>query len=177
MSPVTGLVPSLLEVNGIPAHPLVVHAAVVFIPLAVLGALVYHVSWWREWVRWPLLVVAVLAFVLVWAAYLTGDDFKESQSFFSDEATPLGLQIEVHEGYADLLRWVTTAFAVVVVLVAGWLHARRDVVKKVAVAAMGVLAVVTLVYVVLTGEAGAKAVYPPAGYDSSSVASGTQASQ
>ncbi len=162
MSPVTGLVPSLLEVNGIPAHPLVVHAAVVFISLAVLGALVYLVPRWREWVRWPLVVVALLALAFGWAAYLTGGDFKASQSYFSDEATPLGRQIEVHEEYADVLRWVTTAFVVVAVLVTVWLHGRRDVVKKLAVALMGVLAVVTLVYVVLTGEAGAKAVYPPA---------------
>ena len=44
-----------MEINGLPLHPLVVHAAVVFLPCAALLALVYAaVPRWRWAVRWPM---------------------------------------------------------------------------------------------------------------------------
>ena len=146
----------LITFNGLPAHPLIVHGAVVFGPLAVLAALGYLVPRWRGYLRWPLLVTAVLAFAFIWASYLTGDNFKDSQEFY--QTNP---QVLKHEDYADVLRWVTTAFALVVVVVTGWLHRRTGAVRLAAGGVMGALAVVTLVYIFLTGEAGAKAVYPP----------------
>lgn len=149
----------LLKLNGIPAHPLIVHGAVVLGPLAVLAALVYLVPSWRDRVRWPLLVAALLAVAFIWAAYLTGNQFKDSEPYFN--TGPLAAQIEKHESYAGVLRWITTAFAVVAVVVTAWLHRRRDALRVVASGVLGVLAVATLVYIVLTGDAGAKAVFPP----------------
>ncbi len=61
-------------------------------------------------------------------------------------------------------------FAVAVVVVTGWLHARAGTLRTVAAGVAAALAVVTLVYVVLTGEAGAKAVYPPGSFDNASAA-------
>lgn len=149
----------LLRINDIPAHPLLVHGAVVLVPIACLGAIAYLVPAWRDWLRWPLLVTAVLSFVFIWAAYLSGDNFKESVSFFQDNP-----QIEKHEEYADVFRIVGSLFAVVVVVVTGWLHRKEGPLRIAAGGVGAALAVVTLVYVFLTGEAGAKAVYPPEGF-------------
>jgi uncharacterized membrane protein len=149
----------LIKINGLPAHPLLVHATVVLVPLAALGAIAYLVPSWRDWLRWPLLVTAVLSFVFIWAAYLSGDNFKESVSYFNQGQ--LGEQIEKHEQYADVFRIVGTAFSIAVVVVTGWLHRKEGAVRTAASGVAAALAVVTLVYVFLTGEAGAKAVYPP----------------
>ena len=44
-----------MEINGVPLHPLVVHAVVVFAPLAALFGIAYAVlPNWRWALRWPL---------------------------------------------------------------------------------------------------------------------------
>jgi uncharacterized membrane protein len=156
--------PSLLiKINGLPAHALLVHLTVVLVPLVALGAIAYLVPAWRAWLRWPLLVGAVVAFVSIWASYLTGDNFKESVEFFQDNP-----QIEKHEEYADVFRIVGSVFTLALLVVTGWLHGRADKVRAVASGVVAVLAVVTLVYTYLTGEAGAKAVYPPDSFQDAS---------
>ena len=51
-----------MEINGLPLHPLVVHAAVIFGPLAALAALVYAVvPRWRDRLRWPMVALALVA--------------------------------------------------------------------------------------------------------------------
>src|SRR4029453_12287221 len=64
------------EFNGLPLHPLVVHAAVVLGPLAALAALAY-VGWpkHRDLLRWVALVTVLLATASIWAAYLTSTNF------------------------------------------------------------------------------------------------------
>lgn len=154
------LSPLLFKINDIPAHPLFVHLTVVLVPLVALGAIAYLVPSWRAWLRWPLLVGAVVALVSIWVSYLTGDDFKESVSFFQRNE-----QVEKHEEYADVFRIVGTVFTLALLGLVGWLHAGRervtDAVRWIAGGVVAALAVVTLVYTFLTGEAGAKAVYPP----------------
>ena len=53
-----------MELNGVPLHPLVVHAVVVLGPLAALTGLAYaFVPQWRWLLRWPLFVLAVVTAV------------------------------------------------------------------------------------------------------------------
>ena len=146
------------EFNGLPLHPLIVHAAVVFGPLAALSAIAYAVlprtatgcagSRWR----WSL-----IAFLSIWAAYLSGDNFFESDRFerLSGE---LKEKIEHHEELAGVLRWITTGFALVTVL-AVWQHARQGAARYALSALVVVAAVLTLVWTALTGDAGAQAVW------------------
>ena len=48
------------SIAGLPLHPLVVHATVVFTPLAALAALAYvFLGRYRDLLRWPTLVLAV----------------------------------------------------------------------------------------------------------------------
>jgi uncharacterized membrane protein len=68
-----------MEISGLPLHPLVVHAAVVLGPVAALAALGYAaVGRWRDWLRVPMVVVALAAVASIVAAYLSGDSFLEA---------------------------------------------------------------------------------------------------
>ena len=141
-----------MEINGLPLHPLVVHAAVVFGPLAALAALAYLVPSWRERVRWPMVVLAVLATVTIIAAYLSGDNLLENRPEL--EASPL---VEKHEDLADQLLWITVGFGAIALL--GGFLARRGALRVVLDVLLALAAVLVLVWVVRTGDAGAQAVW------------------
>ena len=146
-----------MEISGVPLHPLTVHAAVVFGPLAALLALAYLVPAWRDRLRWPMLLVALLATGAVWAAYLTGEDFLESARFEGLSGELLA-RVEEHEELAESLRLVASGFAVVAV-VAALLHRRRGAVRLLVSVALLAAAVALTVSTVLTGHAGARAVW------------------
>jgi uncharacterized membrane protein len=142
-----------MEINGLPLHPLVVHAAVVFGPLAALAALVFLVPRWRTQVRWPMLVLAVIATGAIVAAYFTGVNFLDHKPEL--KSSP---QVQTHKNRGGQLLWVGIGFGVVA-LVAGWVNARSAAVRVLLDVLLGVGAVVMLVFVFITGEAGARAVW------------------
>ena len=147
------------SIAGLPLHPLVVHATVVFTPLAALAALAYvFLGRYRDLLRWPTLVLAVVSVLSVWAAYLTGVDFFDSDRFanFSGEALH---NIETHQGYANTLRWIASAFGVVTIAATYFYHDRTGTIRTVLGALIAISAVATLVWVALTGDAGARAVW------------------
>ena len=141
-----------MEINGLPLHALVVHAAVVLSPLAAVLALAYVVlPRWREWLRWPVVALAVPAAVAVWVAHLSGERLVEVNQY----GGPLLPLIETHEARAEVFRLVVLAFAVVAVLAAA-LHRRAGAVRWVLGVLLAGSAVATVVYAVLTGDAGAQ---------------------
>ena len=147
------------SIAGLPLHPLVVHATVVFTPLAALAALAYvFLGRYRDLLRWPTLVLAVVSVLSVWAAYFTGVDFFASDRFanFSGEALH---NIETHQGYANTLRWIASAFGVVTIAATYFYHDRTGTIRTVLGALIAISAVATLVWVALTGDAGARAVW------------------
>ena len=105
------LIPAMeWTIAGLPLHPLVVHAAVVFTPLAALAALAYvFLGRYRDLLRWPTMVLAVVAVVSIWAAYLTGQNFFASAHFQNFSGAILE-QIQKHQSYARTLRWIATGF-------------------------------------------------------------------
>ena len=140
-----------MEINGLPLHSLITHAAVVFGPLAGLFGLGYAIPRFRDWLRWPLVVTATVAAVSVWVAYYSGEALEDANTYGGELA---GL-LETHESRAKILRIAVTGLAVFSFLAAWW-HTRTGPLRialTVLVAAAGVL---TLVYCVLTGEAGAR---------------------
>jgi uncharacterized membrane protein len=154
----------VFTVNGIPAHPLVVHAAVVLVPLAALFSAAYAVWPRRRWqTRTPAALLAVAAAVSVQLAAMTGDQLKASLH----EDTSL---IRTHEHWAGLLQAATWVLAGLVVL-AWWAlphdnplpdKDHRSGFRLLALPLTGlvpVAAVAVLVLVFLTGEAGARAVW------------------
>ena len=155
-----------MEIAGLPFHALILHAAVVLAPLAVLAALVFAaVPKWRYLTRWPTAVLAVVALVTVWLTRLSGHSLVESRPELAQLVTE-------HQARGDLLSWLTLLFTVVVVAAAwglggssglasgaGARPARGGVVDLSLVAAVVVTALLVLVWVVLTGDAGARAVW------------------
>ncbi|MCW2850439.1 MAG: hypothetical protein JWM84_103 [Nocardioides sp.] len=141
-----------MEFNGLPLHALVVHAAVIFGPLSALTGLLYAlVPRWRDRLRWPLVAVVAIALVAIWVAYFSGEDLEQANTY----GGPLAALVETHEERAGILRISVTVFAAVSFLAAWW-HTRTGPLRLVISALVAVSGVVTLVYVYLTGDAGAQ---------------------
>ena len=144
-----------MEINGLPLHPLVVHAAVVFGPLAAVVALAYAVlPAWRDRLRWPMVVLALIGTGAITAAYFTGMNFFNSRP---PELQQLEI-LQTHRTRAIRLFWVTLAFGALAVL-AAWLHTRTGVVRVVLNVLLGLAAVAVLALAVLAGDSGSRAVW------------------
>ena len=140
-----------MTIHGLPAHPLLVHAVVVLLPLAALAA-VLHVLWptarQRLGVVTPLLALVVL--VLVPITMHAGTELSHR---FGDN--PL---IARHRQLAHELPPWSIALFVVAVAVWGWRRPPRwaHVLLAVVTVAVAIGATVTLVRV---GDAGARATW------------------
>jgi uncharacterized membrane protein len=144
-------------VNGIPVHPLVVHAAVVLVPLAALGLIAMAAS--RRFSRsfgWVVATISLAAAAACLAA-------KESGEALEDRVGEPGFD---HADLGDIM----PAIALGLVLVSGplWLLDRRagaDAPRKplrMAVAGLAVIvAAANLVWVYRVGDSGAKSVWTP----------------
>jgi hypothetical protein len=157
-----------MEINGVPLHPLVVHAVVVFVPLGALSAILFAVvPRWRWLLRWPTLLLALAAVVLTRTAVMTGTSLKDEKHFTGT----LGDRIATHMAWGHRLEWSVWVFAVVAVL-AVWLlpyvvplvgrEARvspRQSLVTAATVLLPISAAVVLVLAVITGDAGARAVW------------------
>ena len=146
-----------------PLHPLVVHAVVVLGPLAALTGLVYAaVPKWRWLLRWPLVVLAVVAAGASVLATQSGEALVESRP----ELAPI---VEEHEESGELMRNVALGYAVLSALAAWALggvsalasgKGARETRLGIPVAVLlAVGAVALLVTAYLAGDSGAKAVW------------------
>jgi hypothetical protein len=67
----------VLLLDGMPLHPLIIHAVVVLLPLAALGSVACAVrASWRERLAWPTLLLAVVGAAAVPAATLSGSQLQ-----------------------------------------------------------------------------------------------------
>lgn len=99
-----------MEINGLPAHPLIIHAAVVLIPIAaVLAASYAVVPRWRWYTRWPMVGFSFAALAAVMFAYFSGKDFL-------DQRPELESIVQPHEERAEILFWLTIVFVGVVLI-------------------------------------------------------------
>ena len=159
-----------MEINGLPAHVLIVHAAVVFIPLAALAALVYALM--PRW-RWATRLLAVglgtVAMGAVVAAYFSGKNFKAR---FGENDIPISDDLNRHAERAQVLFWLTIVFFVIVLLAAWALggpsglksdrgaRGRHDPLIEWSVTAMVVVfALAEILMTIAVGDAGAGAVW------------------
>jgi hypothetical protein len=160
-----------MEINGLPAHVLLVHAAVVFIPLGALISFAYAVvPRWRWLTRWPAVGGALLALVAVVATYLSGQDFLERRiAAASIQETAV---LTLHQERAEILLWLTVVFTASVLLAAWGLggpssltsgrgaRGKHDpLIEWSLVAMVVVFAVAVLLMAIATGEAGARSVW------------------
>ena len=152
--------------GDLPLHVLVIHAAVVVLPVSALVAIVYAaVPKWRWLLRWPTLLLGVGSLVLAFVS-------KESGEAFVKAKPALNQIIKEHQDHGELLFWFSLVFAVVAVAAAflltgpsalasgrGARTGGRRPLELVVSAAMVVIAVMLVVQTIRTGDAGAKAVW------------------
>lgn len=150
------------QVFGLPAHALIVHAAVIFVPLLAALSIAYAaLPRVRHKLDWALVATAVVALGAVFAAKESGEALE--QRLFQGRPSPA---IDVHSGFADVLVPVTAVLTVVSLLMVWLTRARRApegggsrAVTLVVSAASVILAVVVGYYVLRTGHTGATAVW------------------
>jgi hypothetical protein len=144
-------------INGMPAHVLMVHAAVVFVPLLALGAVVFTV--WpavRHRIDWAVALLAVVAPLSALFSMISGNAFYEMREA---DGTPKEFldQIGEHASYGQRTFFFSLGLAVVTGVLL-WLS-RRAGTPKAATIGLGVAAVVlalaTGYFVVMTGDSGA----------------------
>ncbi|MEE6263241.1 DUF2231 domain-containing protein [Plantactinospora sonchi] len=161
----------LEEFMGIPTHPLLVHAAVVFVPLLAISAVAYaFVPLVRPHLRWVLGLLAVATPVAALLAKLSGDAFfarLESGDRISPEFYP---KLESHQQLGNLTLTVALLLGLLTLALvylvapnpatdqAGTTGARRLLPQVLAVLTL-LAAGASLYYVVRTGDSGAKAVW------------------
>lgn len=142
------------SVFGLPTHVLVVHAAVVLLPLACVGAVVMAVR--ADWSRRfgpAVVVVAGAGLVAGFAATRSGEEFSRRVG------TP-----QPHAELGDVLPWIALAFFALVLAL--WLLDRRGAGRRptgVAVLAVVVVAgaAFTTLWTIRVGHSGSEAVWEP----------------
>jgi hypothetical protein len=158
------------EFLGIPAHPLLVHGAVVFVPLLVLAAIAYAaVPFTRRYIWWAALALAVLGPGAAWAAKLSGQAFRDRLiRNGAKDPTFLG-NIDTHMNFGTWTAYLATILGVLMLLLV-LVVAKRPVDGQVAAAGSAVVSIVAAVvvigvavatgyYVFRTGDTGAHIVW------------------
>jgi hypothetical protein len=155
------------SIGDLPLHPLVIHAAVLGVPVTLLLALLFALPRTRGWARWPLLIAGIGSLAAVYVAKESGEALQRALP--RDEG--VAVLIARHSALADQLFMLTIAMAALSVgaaLVVGrprgasqrsTASLARD---RVLVTLLVVLAAVASFWVYRVGELGATAVWNPA---------------
>lgn len=106
-----------MDVNGLPVHPLIVHAAVVLIPIASFLALAYAlVPRWRWSTRWAMVGFSVAALGAVLLSYFSGKSLLDEKA---EQAPQFETLAKSHTEQAEVLFWLALVFTAVV-LISAW---------------------------------------------------------
>jgi hypothetical protein len=93
------------ELLGLPAHPLIVHAAVIFGPLLVAAALAYaFVPMLRKHVGWVVVSLAFVGPIALWFARLSGEALRDMRVAAGAQGEVLR-EYDVHQGFGDAASW------------------------------------------------------------------------
>lgn len=151
--------------HGLPVHALVLHVAVVVTPLAALAGLLFLVPRWRARLRWPLVAISAVAAVTIFVTKESGQDLRSALGTqLTGPGNLSGQLIAEHAKFANrLMIAVIVMFVVVVAVVLLLGRAGRAWIGSAGAVGIAVVAVIVLVLTYQTGEAGAKAVWNPAG--------------
>lgn len=149
------------EIVGIPVHPLLVHAVVVFIPLAALGSVaVALVPRWRKPYGPLVLAASTLSLILVPLTTSSGDDLRDSLQL----GGPVLDKVQEHQEMGERVIWAVLPMFVLNLATLVMARAGRPSREVTIVAWLATIAaVVATVLVVLTGHLGSQAVWDPAG--------------
>jgi hypothetical protein len=157
-----------MSIAGLPLHPLVVHAAVVFTPLAAALVIAFAVlPKWRWLTRWAATGTTFVALASVYVAKLTGKSLLNERSFL--KSLPM---LQTHQHRANILFLIMIGFMVLTAVGAwtlggptalasgrGAWQSKVAVLDKVMPVLLVAGAIAVLVSVTLTGDAGARSVW------------------
>ncbi|HET7398464.1 MAG TPA: DUF2231 domain-containing protein [Intrasporangium sp.] len=152
-------------ISGLPVHILVVHAVVVFAPLAALAAAAYVLRpRWRGILTWPTAVLAVVAGASAVVAAESGEALQRRLTRDAGPAASFDL-LRAHVDAGNVAKVLCVALAVVVLTSVFVVHRqapRRDLPRPLDLAT-GVLVLVvaaaTIYQVFVTGHSGSAAVW------------------
>jgi hypothetical protein len=152
------------EFNGLPLHALVVHGAVVLVPLSALLGILFVIPLTHRWARIAFPLVAVANVPLIWVTRQSGEALREHaiNGGFSDAILS---RIETHMDRADVLWYFVLIYAVIAVV--AYFAARSSRTSKALYQLACVLVVIGAVgvtyQVILVGDSGSRAVWNPTG--------------
>jgi hypothetical protein len=155
------------NLGNLPLHPLVVHAAVIGIPLAALLAFLFAFPKTREWARWPLAITVVGVTAVTFVARQSGLAFEAALGI--RPGNPVGDLILQHSLLANQLFYIMIGFSVIALLNVFIVSKRAadGAAKQSAILRIGLpillvaAAVVALTWIVRVGDLGARAVWNP----------------
>jgi hypothetical protein len=158
------------KIGDLPLHPLVVHAAVIGVPLAALLALLFAFPKTREWARWPLAITVVGATAVTFVARQSGLALEAALGI--KPGNPVGDLIVQHSLLANQLFYIMIGLTVIGLLNVFLVSKRASdgadgAAKQSAILRIGLpillvaAAVVALVWIVRVGDLGARAVWNP----------------
>ena len=161
------------QIGNMPLHPLVLHAAVVGIPLAGLLAFLFAFPRTRAWARWPLGLTVLGAAAATFVTKQSGEALQRRLNIGPGNAA--GDLIQRHAQLANQLFIIMIIFAVIGV--ANVLAVSRGrsaavgtqptggqrIVRVILPALLVVIAVIAMIWVVRVGDLGSRAVWNPSG--------------
>jgi hypothetical protein len=102
------------EILGIPAHALIVHAAVIFVPLQVGAAIAYSLlPWARRNIGWLVVALAVVGPLAAWFARLSGEALRTRMA---GQGVTDFTQIDKHSGYSVYAWYCSMALGLLMIL-------------------------------------------------------------
>jgi len=163
------------DVNGMPLHPLIIHAPVIGIPLAFLLTLLFAFPRTRAWARWPLALTVLGSTAAVWASRESGEVLRATKKIFPGNLA--GDLIQRHAQLATQLFYIMLGFSVITLL-AVFLVGRRQtaidesgttsrsgagqrVLNLILLVLLLLVAVAAFVWTARVGDLGARAVWNP----------------
>jgi hypothetical protein len=152
--------------GDLPLHVLVIHVAVVVLPVSALTAIVFAVvPKWRWLLRWPTLLLGLGSLVVAYVA-------RESGLAFLAAIPELQQIVQLHENRGKLLFWYCLIFAVLAIVAflvlggpsslasgKGAKATKSRPLELVVSAALVVISLLVIWQTIRTGDAGAKAVW------------------
>jgi uncharacterized membrane protein len=151
------------QINGLPVHALVLHAAVIFVPLLAALAVVYAlIPRWRSRIGWALVLLAMAAPLSALVAKLSGE--KLFDRLRARGMSGRGVEIlNDHMGFGTRTFWFSLALGVVSLIMVFATLGRSASLPRAADLGLGLvmiaLAAISGYYVFRTGDSGATAVW------------------
>ncbi|GAB1643206.1 DUF2231 domain-containing protein [Krasilnikovia sp. MM14-A1259] len=152
------------QINGLPVHALVLHAAVVLVPMLALVSVIYaFVPRWRPYVGWAAALLAVAAPTTAWVAVKSGEHLYDRLVGQGMQGPVLGI-LANHMNFGRRTLWFTVALGVATLVMLFFTVARTGrslprPAELVLAVVIVVLAAISAYYVFRTGDSGAHAVW------------------